>query len=178
MAGRTPCPWRCRHSAYSGSRRWCHQGWPVVVAVVPSTAVPLPTYPWRAPARWTSARKKLEDILRYFHTAENKNFTGNDKCSRIRKLAVNELLLLFKPSHGRLFIKESIIPCFGKHGAKRHIHRNLINQSINQSKFISGTRPIWHTHNRVDRQNRETNTYRQKHKKTIVTDGIKTVQHY
>ena len=41
VAGRTPCPWRCRHSAYSGSRRQRHQGWPVV-AVVPSTAVPLP----------------------------------------------------------------------------------------------------------------------------------------
>ena len=26
-----------------------------------------------------------------------------------------------------------------------------------------------HTHNRVDRENRETNTYRQKHKKTTVS---------
>ena len=47
--------------------------------------------------------------------------------------------------------------------------------SINQSKFISGTRPIWHTHNRVDRQNRQTHIDRNI-KNYTVTDGIKTVQ--
>ena len=39
-----------------------------------------------------------------------------------------------------------------------------INKSINQSLFQAQGPYNTHTHNTVDRQNRETNIYRQKHK--------------
>jgi len=69
-------------------------------------------------------RKKFEDILRYFHIADNKALAENDKYAKVRPLlaALNERWLLFKPSDGHLYIDESMIPYFGKHGAKQHIH--------------------------------------------------------
>ncbi|GBP44386.1 PiggyBac transposable element-derived protein 3 [Eumeta japonica] len=47
-------------------------------------------------------RNRFEDLLRYFHVADNNNLPPNDKFAK------------------------SMIPYYGKHGAKQHIHRKPI----------------------------------------------------
>jgi len=74
------------------------------------------------------SRKKFEDILRNFHVADNKDLEKADKFAKVRPLlaALNERWLLFKPSDNHLSIDESMIPYYGKHGAKQHIHGKSI----------------------------------------------------
>jgi len=68
--------------------------------------------------------KKFEDLLRYFHIAENSRLQQNDRFAKVRPLlaSLNERWLLFKPSACHLSIDETMIPYFGKHGCKQHIH--------------------------------------------------------
>jgi hypothetical protein len=69
-------------------------------------------------------RKRFEDILRYLHVADNKSLGEGDKFSKVRPLVsqLNERWLMFKPPDSHLSIDESMIPYYGKHGAKQHIH--------------------------------------------------------
>ena len=69
-------------------------------------------------------RKKFEDMLRYLHVADNKSLGEGDRFAKVRPLLaqLNERWLMFKPPDSHLSIDESMIPYYGKHGAKQHIH--------------------------------------------------------
>lgn len=69
-------------------------------------------------------RKKFEDMLRYLHLADNKSLDKGDRFAKVRPLLaqLNERWLMFKPADSHLSIDESMIPYYGKHGAKQHIH--------------------------------------------------------
>jgi hypothetical protein len=68
--------------------------------------------------------KKFEEILCYFHAADNGNLTQGDKFAKVRPLLamLNERWRLYRPSDCHLSTDESMIPYFGKHSAKQHIH--------------------------------------------------------
>jgi len=68
-------------------------------------------------------REKFEDLLRYFDISNNSNLQA-----KVRHLLalLNERWLLFKLPICHLSIDESMIPYFGKHGCKQHIHGKLI----------------------------------------------------
>jgi len=79
---------------------------------------------WNAAVATALPRKKFEDLLRYFHISDNSNLQANDRFAKVRPLLalLNERWLLFKPPACHLSIDESMIPYFGKHGCKQHIH--------------------------------------------------------
>ena len=79
---------------------------------------------WNAAVATAMSRKKFEDLLRYFHISDNSHLQANDKFAKVRPLLamLNERWLLFKPPASHLSIDETMIPYFGKHGAKQHIH--------------------------------------------------------
>ncbi|KAL0892761.1 hypothetical protein ABMA27_014467 [Loxostege sticticalis] len=69
-------------------------------------------------------RNRFEDLLRYFHVADNNNLPPNDKFAKVRPLwnLLNYRWLKYYPGDKNLSIDESMIPYYGKHGAKQHIH--------------------------------------------------------
>lgn len=79
---------------------------------------------WNEGVATAMPRKKFEDLLRYIHISDNSRLQTNDKFAKVRPLLamLNERWLLFKPHASQLSIDESMIPYFGKHGAKQHIH--------------------------------------------------------
>lgn len=70
------------------------------------------------------SRNRFEELLRYFHVADNNNLAPQDKFAKVRPLwnLCNERWLKYYPGDRNLSIDESMIPYFGKHGAKQHIH--------------------------------------------------------
>ncbi|XP_046665859.1 piggyBac transposable element-derived protein 3-like [Homalodisca vitripennis] len=71
-----------------------------------------------------SRRNKFEEILRYFHVCDNANLDVSDKFAKIRPLwnMLNERWLQAYPGDANISIDESMVPYFGRHGAKQHIH--------------------------------------------------------
>ena len=69
-------------------------------------------------------RNRFEEILRYFHVADNCNLPENDRFGKVRPLLaqLNERWLLYAPGDRNLSIDESMIPYYGRHGAKQHLH--------------------------------------------------------
>ncbi|XP_071052955.1 piggyBac transposable element-derived protein 3-like [Onthophagus taurus] len=70
------------------------------------------------------SRNRFEELLRYFHVADNANLTQGDKFAKVRPLwdLLNKRWLKYYPGDRNLSIDESMIPYYGKHGAKQHIH--------------------------------------------------------
>lgn len=70
------------------------------------------------------SRNRFEELLRYFHVADNNNLNPEDKFSKVRPLwdLCNNRWLKYYPGDRNLSIDESMIPYYGKHGAKQHIH--------------------------------------------------------
>ncbi|XP_046686779.1 piggyBac transposable element-derived protein 3-like [Homalodisca vitripennis] len=70
------------------------------------------------------SRNKFEEILRYFHVCDNANLDVSDKFAKIRPLwnMLNERWLQAYPGDANISIDESMVPYFGRHGAKQHIH--------------------------------------------------------
>ena len=79
---------------------------------------------WNAAVATAMPRKKFEDLLRYFHISDNSRLQANDRFAKVRPLlaSLNERWLLFKSTACHLSIDETMIPYFGKHGCKQHIH--------------------------------------------------------
>lgn len=69
-------------------------------------------------------RNRFEEILRYFHTCDNSCLPPDDKFAKVRPLwdMMNERWLKYFPGDKHLSIDESMVPYFGKHGTKQHIH--------------------------------------------------------
>lgn len=70
------------------------------------------------------SRTKFEDILRYIHVCDNSALDQTDKFTKIRPLwnMMNERWLQSHSADVNLSIDESMVPYYGKHSAKQHIH--------------------------------------------------------
>ena len=68
-------------------------------------------------------RNRFEEILRYFHLADNNNLDQSDKFAKVRPLVseLNNRFLQHFPVSQQLSIDESMIPYFGHHSAKQFI---------------------------------------------------------
>jgi hypothetical protein len=69
-------------------------------------------------------RNRFEEILRYYHACDNTQLPSNDKFAKVRPLwdMMNERWLKYFPGDKHLSVDESMVPYFGKHGTKQHIH--------------------------------------------------------
>ncbi|GBP67182.1 PiggyBac transposable element-derived protein 3 [Eumeta japonica] len=67
---------------------------------------------------------RFEELLRFFHACDNSSLPPDDKFGKVRPLwdMMNERWLKFFPGDKHLSIDESMVPYFGKHGTKQHIH--------------------------------------------------------
>ncbi|XP_046682067.1 piggyBac transposable element-derived protein 3-like [Homalodisca vitripennis] len=74
------------------------------------------------------SRTRFEEILRYFHVADNNNLDVTDKYTKIRPLwkYLKEKWLEYFPRDANVSIDESMVRYFGRHGAKQHIHNKPI----------------------------------------------------
>ncbi|KAK0057933.1 PiggyBac transposable element-derived protein 3 [Biomphalaria pfeifferi] len=70
------------------------------------------------------SRNRFDEILRYFHPADNENLPEGDRFGKVRTMLtmLNERWMLYRPQNKELSIDELMIPYFGRHGAKQHIH--------------------------------------------------------
>ncbi|XP_039281477.1 piggyBac transposable element-derived protein 3-like isoform X1 [Nilaparvata lugens] len=70
------------------------------------------------------SRNRFEDLLRYIHFCENVKIDKDDKFAKVRPVMcmLNERWLQYFPGDVYLSIDESMVPYFGRHGAKQHIH--------------------------------------------------------
>ncbi|XP_022814430.1 piggyBac transposable element-derived protein 3-like [Spodoptera litura] len=69
-------------------------------------------------------RNRFDELLRFFHACDNSSLPPDDKFGKVRPLwdMMNERWLKFFPGDKHLSIDESMVPYFGKHGTKQHIH--------------------------------------------------------
>ena len=68
-------------------------------------------------------RNKFEQIKRFLHCSDNDNLCDNDKFAKVRPLInmLNERFLAYAPEESHLCIDESIVPYYGRHGAKQFL---------------------------------------------------------
>lgn len=66
--------------------------------------------------------------MRYLHVSDNNNLDEEDKFSKVRPLLalLYERFLMYLHREKNLSIDESMIPYFGRHGAKQFIRGNPI----------------------------------------------------
>lgn len=69
------------------------------------------------------ARDRFEEITRYLHLADNTQLDPNDRMAKVRPLLsmMNERCLNFFQKEQNLSIDESMVPYYGRHGAKQFI---------------------------------------------------------
>jgi DNA excision repair protein ERCC-6 len=69
-------------------------------------------------------RKRFDTILQYFKVCDNAQLPLNDRFGKVRVFCamLNERWLNFYPRETHLSIDEAMIPYFGRHGAKQHLH--------------------------------------------------------
>lgn len=79
------------------------------------------------------SRNRFEDLLQFFHAADNNNLDPNDKFAKVRPLwkLLNARWVKYYPGDKNLSIDESMIPFYGKHGTKQHIHGKPIRFGYN-----------------------------------------------
>lgn len=70
------------------------------------------------------SRGRFESILKYFKVCDNGNLPENDRFGKVRNFTsmLNERWLNFFPGDTELSVDESMVPYFGRHGAKQHLH--------------------------------------------------------
>ncbi|XP_036340519.1 piggyBac transposable element-derived protein 3-like [Rhagoletis pomonella] len=69
-------------------------------------------------------RARFEQILRYMHVSDNTLLDPQDKFTKIRPLwdNLNERWMRYSPRYVEVSIDESMIPYYGHHSTKQHIH--------------------------------------------------------
>ncbi|XP_056636255.1 piggyBac transposable element-derived protein 2-like [Diorhabda sublineata] len=71
-------------------------------------------------------RNRFFEILQYLHLSDSTSLPPNDKFAEVReyftKLIVNFTAHFKKASSSHISIDETIVPYFGRHGTKQHIH--------------------------------------------------------
>ncbi|CAK1601053.1 unnamed protein product [Parnassius mnemosyne] len=70
------------------------------------------------------SRNRFEELLRFYHACDNTNLQPGDKFCKVRPLwdLLNRRWLKYFPGDRNLSIDESMVPYFGKHPTKQHIH--------------------------------------------------------
>lgn len=70
------------------------------------------------------SRNRFEEILRYFHVNDNNALDAEDKFTKIRPLwkLMDKAWLKYFPGDAHVSIDESMVPYFGHHGTKQHMH--------------------------------------------------------
>lgn len=70
------------------------------------------------------SRNRFEDVMRYLHFCKNAELKNDDRFGKIRPIMcmLNERWLQYFPGDAYLSIDESMVPYYGRHGAKQHIH--------------------------------------------------------
>ena len=73
-------------------------------------------------------RNRFDECLRFLHFADNQNFTAGDKYAKVRPIfsMLNEKYLNHFSNENYLSIDESMVPYYGRHGLKLHVHEKLI----------------------------------------------------
>lgn len=68
-------------------------------------------------------RNRFEQIKRYCHCSDNQNLQAGDKFAKVRPLMamLNEKYLNFTQFQQHLSVDESMVPYFGRHGAKQFL---------------------------------------------------------
>ena len=76
----------------------------------------------------TLSRHRFEEILRFFHLADNNNLHKDNKFAKIRTLLslLNAKFLSNFPKENFLSVEESMVPYYGRNGLKQHIHEKPI----------------------------------------------------
>lgn len=69
------------------------------------------------------AKNRFEEILQYFHLADNTHLQPGDKVAKLRPFLslMNEKFLMFNPCEQKMSIDESMIPYYGHHSCKQFI---------------------------------------------------------
>ena len=69
-------------------------------------------------------RTRFEEILRFLHVSDNLELNAIDTFSKIRPLLcwLNERWLLLSPTKKHLSTDKSMVPYYGRHDTKQHIH--------------------------------------------------------
>lgn len=69
------------------------------------------------------SRNRFDTLVRYVHLSDNNNLDVEDKFSKVRPLLamLNERFLMYFLKEKNLSIDESMIPYYGRHGAKQFI---------------------------------------------------------
>ncbi|XP_039281885.1 piggyBac transposable element-derived protein 3-like [Nilaparvata lugens] len=70
------------------------------------------------------SRNRFSQIMRYLHVCDNNKLDKSDRFSKISPLwkMLNERWLQYFIGETNLSVDESMIPYFGRHGAKQHMH--------------------------------------------------------
>lgn len=70
------------------------------------------------------SRNRFDDIMQYLHVCDNNNLPPNDKFGKVRHFLsmLNERWLHHFPGDTNICVDESMVPYYGRHGAKQHIH--------------------------------------------------------
>ena len=70
------------------------------------------------------SRGEFEECKRYLHLCDNDHLDKNDKFAKVRPLfdSLNKQCLENYIPEQHVSIDESMVPYFGKHGAKQYIH--------------------------------------------------------
>ncbi|XP_060564145.1 piggyBac transposable element-derived protein 3-like, partial [Ruditapes philippinarum] len=103
----------------------------------------------------TMPQDRFDILVRYVHLCDNNNLDREDKFSKVRPLLclLNERFLLYFLKEKNLSIDESMIPYYGRHGAKQFIRGKPIRfgYKINDSTWTMGG---------VDRMDQNVEKYR------------------
>ena len=69
-------------------------------------------------------RNRFDECFRYLHFANNESLDSSDRYAKVRPLFtnLNEKFLLYFSHENCLSVDESMIPYYGRHGLKQHIH--------------------------------------------------------
>ena len=73
-------------------------------------------------------RNRFDECLRSLHFADNQNLTADDRYAKVRFIfsMLNEKWSNHFSNENYLSINESMVPYYGRHGLKQHIHGNAI----------------------------------------------------
>lgn len=70
------------------------------------------------------ARNRFEEIFRFLHVQDNDKLEQDNKMAKVQPLLdyLNQKFMVFAPIEKNISVDEAMIPYFGRHGCKQHIH--------------------------------------------------------
>ena len=86
------------------------------------------------------SRNDFDNIMRYFHLADNNNLGKSDKFSKVRPLLkhIDSKCQEFFIPEQEISIDESMVPYYGRHGGKQYMHGKPIKFGCSNTVEICG----------------------------------------